>query len=43
MEMFCDILKSNIESKIEQFLNNIKNRKKFNDLKDELDKYLMEN
>ena len=43
MESFFDILKSSIESKIEQFLNNIKNRKKFNDLKDELDKYLMEN
>lgn len=43
MEIFDDILKSNIKSKIEQFLNHEKNRKKFNDLKDELDNFLKEN
>lgn len=43
MGIFNDILKSNIENKIEQFLNNVKNRKMFNDLKNELDKYLIEN
>ena len=43
MGIFDDILKNNIESKIEQFLNHEKNRKKFNDLKDELDNFLKEN
>ena len=43
MEIFNDILEHSLEGKIEQFLNHEKNRKKFNDLKDELDNFLKEN